>query len=110
MINYSPMLYTRLLSLGYNVQPEHFVIPTQTPCITYLCMNNSDDKVGDTIRYSNIAYQIKIWGTFEETNEIATQIADLLSYDFQRGTVLDFFENNMSIKIMNFYGKGYEKL
>lgn len=33
-----------------------------TPCISYMELNNYDTDVGDTLGYSRIQYQIKVWG------------------------------------------------
>lgn len=32
-----------------------------TPCISYMELNNSVDESGDTIEYSRITYQVKVW-------------------------------------------------
>lgn len=34
-----------------------------TPCISYMELNNSADMEGNTIGYSRISYQVKIWAT-----------------------------------------------
>ena len=33
-----------------------------TPCISYMELNNYDINTGDTLGYSRISYQIKVWG------------------------------------------------
>jgi hypothetical protein len=35
---------------------------TKTPCISYLELNNAATATGDTLGYSSIQYQIKVWG------------------------------------------------
>lgn len=35
---------------------------TETPCITYLELNNYDTDTGDTLGYSRIQYRVKVWG------------------------------------------------
>lgn len=39
---------------------------TQTPCITYIELTNVAEQEGQTLRYSNIAYRVKIWGTADD--------------------------------------------
>lgn len=43
---------------------------TQKPCITYLEIYNGDDKTGETLGYSRVQYNIKIW---------ANSVADIMS-------------------------------
>lgn len=62
MINYDE----RLVSELNTILPTYFEMfvdsTTQTPCITYLGVGDSAHKEGDTIRYSNVTYTIKLWG------------------------------------------------
>lgn len=45
-----------------------------TPCISYIEVNNAAQETGDTLGYSLIQYQIKIWGN---------RIGDILTYTSQ---------------------------
>jgi hypothetical protein len=49
---------------------------TQTPCITYLELNNIADLEGETLRYSNIAYRVKVWGTADDDLYPYTSLLD----------------------------------
>lgn len=49
---------------------------TQTPCITYLELTNVARQEGDTLRYSNITYRVKIWGTQEDDLYNYTSLLD----------------------------------
>jgi hypothetical protein len=40
---------------------------TKTPCISYMEMNNYSSTSGDTLGYSRITYQVKVWGNDIET-------------------------------------------
>lgn len=51
----------------------------EVPCISYMELNNSDAEVGDTLGYSYLEYQIKVW---------SDKIADLQDYALQIDTVL----------------------
>ena len=63
MIDYGPTLVATL----NNILPVHYEMTltrgTKTPCISYRETNNYATDVGDTLGYSRLAYQIKVWGT-----------------------------------------------
>lgn len=67
MIDYHAELVKALSA----ILPTHYELvltsSTATPCISYMEMNNYVNSNGDTLGYSRISYQIKVWG-----NEIAT--------------------------------------
>ncbi len=62
MVNYHSDLVTALST----VLPTHYEMAlksgTVTPCISYMESNNYVDSNGDTLGYSKISYQIKVWG------------------------------------------------
>lgn len=62
MIDY----HTNLVAALETILPTHYELflhsGLATPCISYMEINNSDDETGDTLGYSSIAYQIKVWG------------------------------------------------
>lgn len=65
------------------VLPTHYEMALHsglaTPCISYMETNNYTSDSGDTLGYSRITYQVKIWGT---------SIADLQKYALQVDLVL----------------------
>lgn len=62
MINY----HAELVSALKKVLPTHYEMAltskTATPCISYMELNNYVDTNGDTLGYSRITYQVKVWG------------------------------------------------
>ena len=48
------------------VLPAHYEMfltsGTTTPCISYMELSNSDTVTGDTVGYSRLQYQVKVWG------------------------------------------------
>ena len=52
---------------------------TKTPCISYMETNNYVSANGDTLGYSVITYQVKVWGN---------KIADLQKYALEVDKVL----------------------
>jgi hypothetical protein len=79
MIDYS----TELRSALNSILPTHYEMAltakTTTPCISYMETNNYVSASGDTLGYSKISYQIKVWGN---------QIADLQRYALEIDKVL----------------------
>lgn len=62
MFNYKTQLVAELntiLPTWYELFADS---STATPCITYTEVENSSAAEGDTLRYSRIAFQLKIWG------------------------------------------------
>lgn len=63
--------HASLVSALETVLPTHYEMTltagTQTPCISYMETNNYVSTTGNTLGYSIITYQVKVWG-----NDIAT--------------------------------------
>lgn len=80
MIDYHSNLVSALKTIGI---PVHYEMTLhsglETPCISYMEISNVAAEEGDTLGYSRLQYQIKVWGT---------QIADLQKYALQIDTVL----------------------
>lgn len=61
MIDY----HNSLVSALKTVLPAHYEMTltskTETPCISYMEMNNYVSASGDTLGYSRITYQVKVW-------------------------------------------------
>ena len=79
MIDYHSNLVTALNT----VLPTHYEMTLHsglaTPCISYMETNNYVDTNGDTLGYSRVTYQVKVWGT---------QIAELQRYSRDVDNVL----------------------
>lgn len=58
--------HTNLVNALNTVLPTHYEMAltsgTTTPCISYMETNNYAQSNGDTLGYSVITYQVKIWG------------------------------------------------
>lgn len=61
MINY----HSNLVSALESILPTHYEMAltskTTTPCISYMELNNIETLTGDTLGYSRIQYQVKVW-------------------------------------------------
>lgn len=79
MIDYNKQLVTALKT----VLPTHYEMTLhsglKTPCISYMELNNYSTESGDSLGYSRISYQVKVWGN---------KIADLQKYSLQIDSVL----------------------
>ena len=51
----------------------------ELPCITYIEMENSDNLTGDTLGYSDITFNVKVW---------ANSIDDAMTYSAQIDTAM----------------------
>lgn len=62
MIDY----HSNLVDALKTILPTHYEMTltskTATPCISYMEMNNYSTDIGDTLGYSRITYQVKVWG------------------------------------------------
>lgn len=59
--------HAQVVSALSTVLPTHYELTltkdTAVPCISYMEANNAAAMAGDTIGYSEISYQIKVWAT-----------------------------------------------
>lgn len=106
MIDYHATLVAALSK----ILPTHYEMALHsglaTPCISYMETNNYTSESGDTLGYSRLTYQIKVWGN---------NIADLQKYALQIDLVLrplgwkrvasgELYDNNSSMiqKILSY--------
>lgn len=112
MIDYGPTLVATLK----DILPVHYemtlVRGTKTPCISYMETNNYATDIGDTIGYSRLAYQIKVWGTdIGELNKYACQIDDALRpLGWTRASAGELYDRNSTMiqKILQYEARAYE--
>lgn len=106
MINY----HAELVKALNKVLPTHYEMTltskTKTPCISYMELNNYVSESGDTLGYSRLVYQVKVWGNdIESIQKYAMQIdAVLRPLGFKRTAVNELYDNNSTMiqKIMTF--------
>lgn len=113
MINY----HAELVSTLESILPTHYELllhrGLDTPCISYMELDNIADEEGDTLGYSSIIYQIKIWGHgIDELQEYALQIDKALRpLGFKRSACRELHdrESTMIQKILTYRAKGLEE-
>ena len=79
MINY----HANLVEALNTVLPTHYEMAltskTITPCISYMELNNYVSTSGDTLGYSRLTYQVKVWGNkIEDLQKYALEIDKVL--------------------------------
>lgn len=62
MINYHTQLVSALTAILPTYYEMKLTKGTKTPCISYMELNNYDSSTGNTLGYSYISYQVKVWG------------------------------------------------
>lgn len=75
--------HTEFVNALKEVLPTHYELiltsGTKVPCISYMEINNYETNKGDTVGYSRLAYQVKIWGhELAELQKYATQLDKVL--------------------------------
>lgn len=106
MIDY----HKEIVSALSQVLPVHFEMTlssdTQTPCISYMESNNTSSMSGDTLGYSRINYQIKVWANdIAEIQKYALQVdAVLRPIGFSRTSSVELYDNQSTMiqKVMNY--------
>ena len=108
--------HNKLVSALKTVLPTHYEMTltskTTTPCISYMETNNYVDSLGDTLGYSRITYQVKVWANdIELIQRYALEIdAVLRPLGFKRIASGELYDNTSSMiqKIMTYEALAYE--
>ena len=113
MIDYDAQLVTALKNILPTYHELMLVSGTKTPCISYQEQNNYTDTNGDTIGYSTISYQIKIWGTdLAVIKHYLLQVDEVLrKLGFTRIITGELHDRNSAMiqKIMLYEATAYEE-
>lgn len=113
MIDYHKELVASLET----VLPTHYEMTLhsglETPCISYMELNNYVSTSGTTLGYSYITYQVKVWAT-----DIATIQRYIVEIDrvlrplgFKRVASSELYDHNSSMiqKILTYEATGFEQ-
>ena len=104
MINF----HTDIVAALNTILPTHYEMTLHsglaTPCISYMESNNFTDSSGDTLGYSVITYQIKVWANDIATIQKHALLIDekLRSLGFKRTSSGELYDNQSTMiqKIM----------
>lgn len=113
MIDY----HKALVSALNTILPTHYEMTltsgTETPCISYMEVNNYTAESGDTLGYSVLSYQVKVWGTsLADLQKYALQIDEVLRpLGWRRVSSGELYdrESTMIQKILTFEARGLEQ-
>lgn len=110
MYNYKKELVVQLDTILPTYDEMFVDSKTETPCITYLELNNIADKEGDTLRYSTLAFRIKIWGTADMDLNPYTSLLDAKMYElgFKRRAYNELWIDQMGQLIFTYEAMALE--
>lgn len=112
MVNYHETLIQALNAILPTHYEMNLTSKTTTPCISYMETNNYDAATGNTVGFSRVSYQIKVWGRDLPTlQNYASQIdKSLHSLGFRRVSSREMYDNNstMKQKVMTYEALFYE--
>lgn len=111
MIDYTPTLVEELSQ----ILPTHYELfvdsSTTTPCITYMKVGDTAQEEGDNVRYSALAYQIKIWA--DDYSDISSYSllldAKMKTLGFRRAQYNELWYNNHCSAIFRYEGLNREE-
>ena len=95
--------HKELVSALTKVLPTHYEMAltsgTATPCISYMEVNNYSAATGDTLGYSNITYQVKVWGNdIAVLQKYAVEVDKALrAIGFKRIASNELYDNNSTM-------------
>ena len=99
MINF----HTDMVAALNKILPTHYEMVLHsgltTPCISYMELTNVAETNGDTLGYSRIQYQVKVWSRkLEDLQRYALEIDKALrAIGFKRVGAVELYDNNSSM-------------
>lgn len=113
MINY----HTELVKALKTILPTHYEMSLHsglaTPCISYMETNNYTTEEGDTVGYSRITYQVKVWANdMALIQRYALEVDKVLRpLGFKRVVSGELYDNTTGMiqKIMSFEAMAKEE-
>jgi hypothetical protein len=113
MIDY----HKELRSALNKVLPAHYEMAltskTTTPCISYMELSNVDTTTGETLGYSRLVFQVKVWSNeIEEIQKYALEIDLVLRpLGFKRTAANELYDKQSTMiqKIMTYEANALEE-
>lgn len=114
MVNYHEQFRQLLMTAaqGTTVYYEAISEKIATPCISYMEASNISSAIGDTLKYSEIVFQVKVWAeTVDELLTITGSIDSALEKGgFTRTSATETTDNGLLVKILRYTATGYETI
>lgn len=109
--------HKNIVSALSSILPTHYEMTltsnTKTPCYSYMEVNNYSAESGNSLGYSRITYQIKVWATDIATIQEYALKADaaLRPIGLKRISSGELYDNNSAMiqKIMTYEGLALEQ-
>ncbi len=106
MINYHSTLVSALNKILPTYYEMALTTDVKVPCISYMELNNYSTNTGDTIGYSRLNYQIKVWSNDIEEIQKYSLLVDqaLRPLGWRRVSSGELYDNNSTMiqKIMTY--------
>ena len=106
MINYHSTLVSALNKILPTYYEMALTAEEKTPCITFMELNNYSTNTGDTIGYSRLNYQIKVWSNDIDEIQKYSLLVDqaLRPLGWRRVSSGELYDNNSTMiqKIMTY--------
>lgn len=114
MIDYNRQIVIALKTILPTYHELTLTKDTKTPCISYMELTNVVEESGDTLEYSRVSFQIKVWGTdLAVLNEKARMVDTVMrNLGFTRTAGGDMYDRNSSMiqKILTYEAKALENI
>lgn len=112
MIDFNKDIVTALKTILPTYHELTLTKDTKTPCISYMELTNVVEESGDTLEYSRLSFQIKVWGTdLAVLNKKAGEIDKVMrALGFTRTSGGELYDRNSSMiqKILIYEAKALE--
>lgn len=114
MIDYNKQIVSALKTILPTYHELTLTKDTKTPCISYMELSNVVEESGDTLEYSRLSFQIKVWGTdLAVLNSTAGKIDVIMrGLGFTRTSGGEMYDKNSSMiqKILTYEAKALENI
>jgi len=112
MINQKQELVSLLMTAtNLPVNYELFIRPAIIPSISYTENDNVDLYIGDTMEYSTITYQLKVWAY--SLNDISTYTASIdvamKTAGYRRTFYQELNDENRIVAVIRYVATGYKR-
>lgn len=110
-------VYPDIRSALNTILPTHYEMTLHSgfkvPCISYMEVSNVDRISGETLGYSDISFQVKVWSTdISDIQKYSSEVDRVLRpLGWKRTSVVEAHDNNSSMiqKVMTYTAIGCEE-
>lgn len=112
MVDVKKEVVQALKKTGLPISYEMFIEEKHIPCISYIEVHNADKLIGDSVEYSEVAFQVTLWTKdIEELINISNIIdSELKALGFIRRSCNELVNGSIIQKIFRYEAIVYKKL